>query len=603
MRSARRRFALALTAAVGATLAASGCSQPPAEPAVDPETVAADLDGLFEQYFEESMERNPLLGTFIGDPRYNAGMPNFLSPEYIAEQEAFDRRWLETVQAVDREALSGQDRLSYDIFVYERETALEGARFPGELIPLDQFSSFPSFFAQMGSGQSVQPFRSEKDYRDFLVRIDDAVVLFDQAVTNMRLGMARGIVQPRPLMEKVLPQLEAHLVERPEDSVFYAPVAQFPDEVPEAVREELRAAYAEAIRTKLVPVYGRALEFVRDEYLAACRDSIALTALPDGEAWYAYRVKTQTTSAMRPEEIHQFGLDEVARITGEMEQVMREVGFEGSLQEFFTHLESEERFYYTDAEALLEGYRDLQETINATLPAAFDIFPEADYEVREVPEFMRQSAAGASYQPAAPDGSRPGVFYVNTFNLKAQPRFGMETLSLHEASPGHHFQISIAQEIEELPRFRRFGGQTAFFEGWALYAESLGKELGLFTDPYSYYGRLGDEMLRAMRLVVDTGMHAKGWSREQAIEYMLEHSSMAETDVVSEVERYIAIPGQALAYKVGQREISALRADAEQRLGERFDVKAFHRAVLTDGALPLQVLRRKMEEWIASHEA
>jgi uncharacterized protein (DUF885 family) len=306
---------------------------------------------------------------------------------------------------------------------------------------------------------------------------------------------------------------------------------------------------------------------------------------------------------MTPEEIHQFGLSEVARITGEMAGVMREVGFKGTLEEFFTFLETDERFYHQEAEAVLEGYRALQSTINEKLSVAFDIFPEADYEVREVPEFMRESSAGAFYQPGTPDGSRPGVFYVNTFNLKAQPRFGMETLSLHEASPGHHFQISIAQEIDELPRFRRFGGQMAYFEGWALYAESLGKELGLFTDPYSYYGHLSDEMLRAMRLVVDTGMHAQGWSREQAIDYMMEHSSMAETDVVAEVERYIAIPGQALAYKIGQREISALRAEAERRLGERFDLKAFHRAMLSDGALPLDVLRRKMEEWIASREA
>jgi uncharacterized protein (DUF885 family) len=597
---ASRSSALALVAAL---VVAAGCSPPAEEPAADPETVAAELDDLFERYFEESMERNPLLGTFIGDPRYNAEMPNFLSPEYIAEQEAFDRRWLETVQAIDRDSLSGQDRLSYDIFVYERETALEGARFPGELIPLDQFSSFPSFFAQMGSGQSVQPFRSEKDYRDFLVRIGDGVVLFDQAIVNMREGIAKGVVQPRPLMEKVLPQLEAHLVDAAEDSVFYTPVAEFPEEVPEQVRDELRQAYVEAIESQLVPAYRRAWEFVRDEYLPACRETIALTALPDGEAWYAYLVKTQTTSDMTPEEIHGFGLEEVARITGEMEQVMREVEFEGALQEFFTFLETDERFYHQDAEAVLEGYRDLQATINAKLPAAFDIFPQADYEVRAVPEFMQESAAGASYQPASPDGSRPGVFYVNTFNLKGQPKFGMETLSLHEASPGHHFQISIAMEIEELPRFRRFGGQTAFFEGWALYAESLGRELGLFSDPYSYYGRLSDEMLRAMRLVVDTGMHAKGWSREEAIAYMMEHSSMAESDVIAEVERYIAIPGQALAYKVGQREISALRAEAEERLGERFDLKAFHRAVLTDGALPLQVLRRKMEEWIAGQEA
>ncbi len=563
----------------------------------------ARLHQLFEDYFEETLQYNTLQATMIGDPRYNDVLPNFLSEESIQGQERYERRWLEQVQKIDRNLLSGQDRLSYDIFVYERETSLEGFRFPGELIPINQMFSLPSFFAQLGSGGSFQPFGSEKDYRDWLGRVDDGVVLLDQSILNMREGMRRGVVQPRPLMEKVLPQLAAHLVTDVEKSVFYQPIVNMPAEIAGPAREELATAYAVAIREKIIPSFRRLHDFIRDEYLPACRETVAQSALPDGKAWYAYQVKTMTTSDLTPDEIHQFGLSEVERIHAEMRQVMKQVGFKGTLEEFFDHLESSDEFYYTSKEELIQGYRDLQKKINAVLPKEFDIFPKADYEVREVPAFMAQSSAGAFYQPGTPDGSRPGAFFVNTFNLKSQPKFGMETLSIHEAAPGHHFQISIAQEIQELPRFRRFGGTSAYFEGWALYAESLGRELGLLTDPYQYYGRLSDELLRAMRLVVDTGLHHKGWSREKAIAYMQENSSMAESDVVAEVERYIAVPAQALAYKVGQRVISGLRARAEKELGPSFDIKAFHRAVLIDGALPLMVLERKMDEWIAEQSA
>ena len=322
--------------------------------------------------------------------------------------------------------------------------------------------------------------------------------------------------------------------------------------------------------------------------------------MPDGEAWYAFAVAGHTTTDLKPDAIHQIGLAEVSRIRGEMGQVKEQVGFEGDLAAFFVHLQEAPEFYFEHEDDLIAGYVELQKTVNERLPRLFDVMPKADYEVRPVEKFRAKSAAGASYMSPSPDGSRPGVFYVNTFNLKAQPRYGMETLSIHEASPGHHFQISIQQEIESLPRFRRFGGYTAYVEGWALYAESIGKELGMFSDPYQYYGRLSDEMLRAMRLVVDTGLHAKGWTRERAIDSMKENSSMARTDIVAEVERYIAIPGQALAYKIGQRKISELRKRAEEKLGEGFDVKEFHNQILLDGALPLDVLDTKIDEWIVA---
>ncbi|MFQ5525349.1 MAG: DUF885 family protein [Thermoanaerobaculia bacterium] len=560
---------------------------------------AGKLAQLLEDYFEENLQRSPIMATSIGDPRYNDRLPNFLSEERQAEDLRLEQRWLAQIRKIDREALSGQDRLSYDIFVYEREMAIEGARFPFHLLPINQMFSLPSFFAQLGSGGSIQPFRNEKDYRDFLGRIDRLGVLIDQSLQNMRVGIEAGVVQPKPLMEKVLPQLEAHFVEDVAESVFYRPVNEFPEGIDEETQAELRVAYEKAILEQVIPEYKKLHTFMIDEYIPGCRDTTAIADLPDGDAWYAYQVKTMTTTDMTPDEIHQFGLDEVDRIHAEMRGVMKDVSFEGELQDFFDHLEAEERFYYTDEEELLQGYRDLQEKVNEALPDLFDIFPKADYVVKPVPEFMAQSSAGAFYQPGTPDGSRPGQFYVNTFNLKAQAKFGMTTLSIHEASPGHHFQISIAQEIEDLPRFRRFGGQTAFFEGWALYAESLGKEMGLLDDPYDYYGRLSDELLRGMRLVVDTGLHDRGWSREKAIAYMLENSSMAESDVIAEVERYIVFAGQALAYKVGQRVISGLRGEAEDELGDAFDIKAFHRAVLQDGALPMRVLQTKIREWIA----
>jgi uncharacterized protein (DUF885 family) len=368
-------------------------------------------------------------------------------------------------------------------------------------------------------------------------------------------------------------------------------------------RERLTAAYRARIAGELLPAYRRLRDFVRDDYLPRCRETAGYSALPDGRAWYAFLVKASTTTDLPPDRIHEIGLEEVARIRADMELVKRQVGFEGDLPAFFRWLREDPRFYDTDPEALLAGYRDLQKKVSGLLPRLFDVFPKADYEVRPVEAFRARSMSGAQYVPGTPDGRRAGVFYVNTSDLKAQPRFGMETLSLHEASPGHHFQISIAQEVTGLPKFRRFGGYVAYQEGWALYAESIGKELGLFTDPLQWYGRLSDELLRAMRLVVDTGIHARGWSREQAIRYMLDTSSMAESDVVAEVERYIAVPGQALGYKVGQLAITELRREAERELGPRFDVKAFHRQVLVDGALPLDVLRTKIREWIAVEKA
>ncbi len=573
-------------------------SNPDAADSSEPPGPSAELAGLFEEYFEASLQMNPIQATFIGDKRYNDQLPNFFSAEYRQKTHDFDVKWLNRVQAIDRDSLSEQDKISYDLFVYQQQQTLEGEQYPDWMQPVSQFFSVHNFFAQLGSGVSAQPFQTVEDYDNWLSRIDGMVVLNQQAIENMRQGMVAGVVQPEIVMQKVLPQLQAHIVDDVEQSVFYGPVNNLPESFSEQDRQRLSEAYRVAISEQVIPIFQSMHDFIRDEYLPASRATVGMSHLPNGTDWYNFRIKAQTTTSKTADEIHQFGLDEVARIRGEMEQVMQEVGFEGDLQEFFAWLKGNDEFYYTDKEALLQGYRDLQAKVNERLPNLFDVAPKADYEVRAVEAFREQSQAGASYQPSSPDGSRPGIFYVNTYNLRAQPKYGMETLSLHEASPGHHFQIAIQQEIEEMPKFRRFGGYTAFAEGWALYAESIGREMGMFDDPYQYFGRLSDEMLRAMRLVVDTGMHAKGWTREQAIDYMRANSDMAESAVIAEVERYIVIAGQALAYKMGQSVISELRARAERELGDDFDIKAFHRVVLTGGAMPMDILRQRVNSWI-----
>ncbi len=553
--------------------------------------------------WEETLKREPILATSLGDPRYNAQLVDDTTAAWRADNKRYIQRQLQQLKGFSPKALSAKDRLSYSILKLQLEESLQGERFPEWMLPINQTGGMPSFLAQLGSGQSLQPFRTTKDYDDWMQRLTLAVPLFDGLMVNMRAGMSKGVVQPRPVVQKVLPQLAALITTDPEQSIFWSPVKSFPDAVPAADRARISAQMRQLISDKVTPAYQRLHDFLRDSYLPKTRSTTAWSALPDGKAWYAHNVQSSTTTTLTPDAIHALGQQEVARILGEMEAVRREVKFDGDLKAFFKHLQDEPRYYYQKPEDLLAGYRALQTRINGLLPKLFDIAPKADYEVREVEAFRAESAAGASYDNPSADGSRPGVFYVNTFNLKAQPIFGMETLSLHEASPGHHFQVAIAQEDTALPKFRRFNTDyVAFVEGWALYAESLGKELGLFTDPYQWYGRLSDEQLRAMRLVVDTGLHHKGWSRQQAIDYMLANSSMVESDVVSEVERYIANPGQALGYKIGQLEISRLRREAEAALGARFDVKKFHRLVLTSGQLPMRVLRDTVNAWVKTQK-
>jgi uncharacterized protein (DUF885 family) len=571
------------------------------EPAVSEEAVVdagEALHALFNEHFERNLEMNPIEATSIGDNRYNDRLANTLSPEYRAASEAMDREFLERLLEIDREQLGNQDQLSYDIFRIARERSLEGNRFPAHLQPLNQFYSPMNSFARLGSGSSSHPFKTVKDYDDFLSRADDFVANVDQMIANMKEGMEQGIVQPRILMEKVVPQLEAQLVEDITKSVFYTPVANMPEDFSEADRERLRASYEDKIANAILPAYARVNNFLGDEYVAAARDTVGLYALPNGEDWYEYLVRVSTTTNMTPDEIHQVGLDEVARIHGEMQKVMDEVGFDGDLREFFEFVNTDPRFFFDEPEQLIQGYRDMAAHINELAKNLFEVFPATGFEVRRVEPFREQSSSAGSYMSGTPDGSRPGVFYANAYDLSARPSWGMESLYLHEAIPGHHFQIMIQRENEDLPGFRRFGGFSAFSEGWGLYAESLGRELGAYTDPYQYFGGLNAELWRSIRLVVDTGIHAKGWTRQQVLDYMYANSAVAEARAVSEAERFMAIPGQALAYKVGQLRIRAIRDKAEARLGDRFDVKAFHTEVLKDGAMPLSLLEAKIDRWV-----
>jgi uncharacterized protein (DUF885 family) len=585
-----------------------GCRQQSADSAQasatgrDPAQTAAELDKLYAEYWEELLRLDPIQATFVGDPRYNDQLPNFLSADFRKRMHDFHGEWLKRARAVDGRTLDEKARLSYEIFVRKLELELEAERFPDWMQPINQFYSLPSLAVQLGSGTGAQPFKEVGDYDDWLKRAQRLPILFDQAIANMREGIARGIVQPKVLMQKVLPQLDAIVADDPEDTNFWGPIERMPQEFDDADGKRLTAAYRAMIGEQVVPAYRRLRSFIADEYLPACRDTVALSALPDGDAWYAFNAKRSTTTDRTPAEIHRIGLNEVARIHGEMKQVMQQVGFEGDLTAFFEFMTTDRQFRFASEEALLKAYNGLRARVEAGVPRLFSLVPKAPFEIRPVEPFRAASAAGGEYQQPSEDGSRPGIFYVNTYDLPARKTWDMENLFLHEAIPGHHFQIALQQELEDLPRFRRFGIETAFVEGWGLYAESLGKELGIYTDPYQYFGRLQAELWRAIRLVVDTGLHDQDWTREQVIEYMVDNSATSKTQAVAEAERYIAIPGQALAYKIGELKLQELRARAEKALGDRFDIKTFHAAALEDGSLPLDVLEAKIDRWIAGQK-
>jgi uncharacterized protein (DUF885 family) len=447
----------------------------------------------------------------------------------------------------------------------------------------------------------LHPFKTVKNYDDFLGRIDGFVIYVDQAIDNMKEGIRQGVTQPKILMAKYVPQLESQLVDSVEASGFYLPILNMPDGFSEADKERLTSAYKDAIANKILPTFERLNNFMGDEYLSAARESVGLFDLPGGDAWYAHNVRAITTTDYTPEEIHEIGLGEVERIHGEMRGVMEAVGFEGSLNEFFEYVYSDPQFFFDEPEKLIQAYRDMSARIESIAPNLFKLFPNTPFEVRRVEPFREASSAKGSYQSGSPDGSRPGIFYANAYNVGVRPKWDMTSLFLHEAIPGHHFQISLARESEGLPKFRRFGGSTAYTEGWGLYSEYLGREMGLYEDPMDLFGSLNAELWRSIRLVVDTGIHAKGWTRQQVLDFMYANSAVSETRAVSEAERFMAIPGQALAYKIGQLKILEIRRNAEERLGDAFDIREFHAQLLKDGSMPLSMLEAKMIVWVESH--
>lgn len=600
-----RRSAILLTAA----LALGGCAQTPTTDTLVAAAASAPsraptpgeaLQQQFADYWEESLKLNPLNATFVGDSRYNDQLPNFLSADYRARSTAFARQWREKIAAVDTAPLSEQDRLSVQMFLADRDEELAGDRFPGHLQPINQFYSTPNLLAQLGSGSSAQPFKTPKDYADWAERASKIPVLFTQAIANMRDGMAAGVVQPKVLMVKVLPQLDALIATDPTKTLFYKPVSNLPADFSAEDKARITAQYTALISQQLVPAYAGLRDFIRDEYLPKTRSTVGIGALPDGAAWYAYLAKSQTTTDLTPAQIHQIGLDEVARIHAAMRKTIKELKFKGDLKAFFKFLDSDKRFIFKTEADLLAHYEKLRKKVDPGAAKLFALQPKAGFEIRPVEAYRNKSAAGGSYQSPSEDGTRPGIFYVNTYDLPSRKIWDAEDLYLHEAIPGHHFQIALQQELTDLPKFRRFGGATSYVEGWGLYAESLGKELGVYQDPYDYFGYLQNELWRAIRLVVDTGLHDKGWTRKQVISYMLKNSAQSETQAISEAERYMAIPGQALAYKIGELKIKELRLRAEKALGPKFDIREFHREVLKDGSVPLDVLEGKINRWIAA---
>ncbi len=565
-------------------------------------SASEQLHDLFDRYRVENFELNPMNAMFEGVMEYNHRLGDGLSDDYISQSLALEARSLEALEAIDRDQLSTADQLSYDVFLYQRNSRqnyfANGVAQWEAQIPVSQFFSLPNYLAVLGSGGATQPFVTVADYDNWLGRMGEFSQWVDRAIGRMQEGMEAGVVQPRVLIERTLPQLKAHMVDTAEDSIFHKPVKNFPEGFSDQDKARLTAAYEKAIIEAFVPAYAKLHDFLHDSYLPATRAQVGLMHQPNGKQWYNTKVREHTTTDLTADEIHEIGLQQVALLRAGMERIKDDVNFDGDLQAFFDHLRTDKQFQYTSEAELLQAYEDVRESVEAGLPKLFDIAPKAPYVIKPIESFRAASAAAAQYNSPAPDGSKPGVFYVNTYDLPSRPTYLREALSIHEAAPGHHFQIAIAQELEGLPAFRKFDHVTAYVEGWGLYTESLGKDLGLYTDPYQEFGALTMAMWRACRLVVDTGMHAKGWTREDAIAYMKENTALSHTDIVAEVERYAALPGQALAYMIGRLKLLELREKSEQTLGEAYDIRDYHRVVLSDGSLPLSILEQQVDQWI-----
>ncbi len=560
---------------------------------------ASALAALGDRYVDATFALNPLRATQAGEKGYNDKFVNELTPEARERDRALQTETLAALKKIDASKLSPSDQLTHAVMLYRVQMRLDELQLDFHLTPFNQFYSLPLSMVQLASTEGAQPFKTVADYDAFLKRIDGFPGWVDSAITNMREGAAKQVVQPKVLMSRVLAQLKTQLVADPTKSGFYRPIAKLPATFSDADRARLTAAYLAIIKDKITPAFSKLHTFVETEYLPKCRDTAGLAGMPNGAAKYALRARDATTTSLTPEEIHQIGLNEVARIRGEMEKVRAQVGFTGDLQAFLASIPTNPKLtpFKTEAE-VIDAYKVIQKRVEPLVAKLFLKTPRAALDIRPEPEITKATAA-AHYNAGAPDGSRPGVFYAPVRDPATYTTPKMTSLFLHEGVPGHHFEVSLAQE-SALPRVRRYTRFTAYGEGWGLYAESLGNEMGVYDDPYQYMGRLLAEMHRSIRLVVDTGMHAKGWSREKAIEYSLENEGGRREDQVQEIERYMAIPGQALAYKIGELKIMELRRSATQKLGAKFNLPAFHHEVLKDGNLPLAVLEAKVNRWVAA---
>jgi uncharacterized protein (DUF885 family) len=558
------------------------------------------FDSLLAQYHEERFKMFPIEATLAGDNRYNDTLPNDLTAGFRDALRNFFNTYRDQLESFDRSALSENQRLSYDVLMRECDINTASLNFKDYFMPVNQFSSLPLYIGQLASGRSFQPFRTVNDYDNWLKRLDDYVTWCDTAIVNMRKGMKEGYVLPKALAKKTIPQFKDFDHGPVESHLFYMPVKNMPSDFPTEEKERLTRAYADFIGSKIIPTYKKMGDFLEKEYLPGCRETTGISELPGGKEWYAHLTRYYTTTNLSADEIFELGKKEVDRIAKEMEAVKEQVGFKGDLKAFFAHLRTKKELTpFTSADQVIDHFNAIHERMKPNLEKLFDKKPKTPFEVRRT-EAFREASASAEYNPGSLDGTRPGIFYVPIPDVAEYNILSDEDLFLHEAIPGHHYQISLMQENEELPDFRKLLYNSAYVEGWALYTESLGKELGLYTDPYQYFGMLSAEMHRAIRLVVDAGMHTQGWTREQAIQYSLDHEAETEASVTAEIERYMAIPAQALSYKVGQLKIRELRTKAENELGDKFVIGQFHNQILDTGSLPLNVLEEKINRWIAT---
>lgn len=573
------------------------CLVSPIAGSATPQTPTQALHALFEADWQRMLRARPMFASSLGDLRYNDRLTDY-SPQARAadRQEVLDLR--ASLLAIDRTALSPTDRLNYDIRLSELDRGIPGFAFPSDTMPVDQASG-PHLLAE---SRQMLRFEKTKDYADWITRLRAYGVYMDQTIALMREGMASGWTPPKAIMQRVPAQIAEQRVAKAEQSSYYEPFVAMSTQVPMQDQVRLRAEAKAAVEQVVLPALERFQVFFNQEYLPACRDTVAAGDLPNGKAYYDFLARLYTNTDMDAAQIHRIGLREVARIRGEMEKIRGEVGFQGDLPAFFAYLRNDPKFQYDDPNRLLDAYRTLAKRIDPELTRVFGTLPRMPYGVVPIPDALAPDTTTAYYSPGSADAHRAGRYYVNLYQPRSRLTWEMLPLTLHEAVPGHHLQLSLAQEQPEQPMFRRYGGVTAFVEGWALYAEQLGYDMDLYADPYDRMGQLTYEMWRAVRLVVDTGLHAQAWTRQQAIDYFKANAPKSELDITNEIDRYLGDPGQALAYKIGQMKISELRARAQERLGEHFDLRAFHDQLLGAGALPLSVLERRMDEWIAAQE-